>query len=783
MTWTVKWRISVLLLGIVCFLGRESLASVVSPERIDAAISGAKRYLYSRQQPEGYWELGDVRIGNDHDWKDMQGDTYGGYTALCTYALLASGESPNNPRIKLAVEFLKRADIVGTYAVAMRCQVWLLIPHNTDQMKLLIRKDADFLFRGLNFGMEGTKNRGLWDYLGRGDRVDHSVSQYGVLGLWACQQTGVIDVGTDRWKLLEEAWRRDQYPDGGWDYGSLSAAETPSMTAAGIATLFITQDYLHTEQGIACNGNIANTWIDRGIAWLDKHYTDAGPLNTYTMYGVERIGAASGLRFLAGRDWYNEFANELVQTQEKDGSWQTSTYAGAQPLDATAFALLFLSRGREPVLMNKLRYRTSTPVTTQPVEGNWNERPRDVANLAKFVGRQTERFFNWQIVTLEADPADLHEAPVLYLSGNEQIKFTDEEIRRVRQFVEQGGMILGNADCGQQLFSTGFQELGKSLFPYAFRQLASTHPIYTHQQFAASNWRSEPRLIGMSNGVRELMLLIPDADAARWWQLPREQGHEEMFELGADIFQYSNDRTLHRMGSSFWVRRDPRQKATRTISIGRLQLGTNWDPEPGGWQRLAAVLHNVARVDLKLSNVALAPGALVDISIVHLTGTSGFQLDDASREKLRTFVKDGGTLVLDAAGGSGEFADAAERELRLLFGDDAEKGLAQPLARTHPVFNLPGYKIEKFEYRPWTRLRTTGSLKEPRLRGIDLGNRTAVFYSREDLSAGLVGEPVDGIIGYSPETATEIMRNILLYAAPEQATPATRPSTIQAAPE
>ena len=90
------------------------------------------------------------------------------------------------------------------------------------------------------------------------------------------------------------------------------------------------------------------------------------------------------------------------------------------------------------------------------------------------------------------------------------------------------------------------------------------------------------------------------------------------------------------------------------------------------------------------------------------------------------------------------------------------------------MYNVPGHKITKFEYRPWTRLRTTGSLKEPRVRGIQIGNRTAVFYSREDLSAGLVGEPVDGIIGYAPETATEIMRNILLYAVPA---PEPNPST------
>ena len=46
-----------------------------------------------------------------------------------------------------------------------------------------------------------------------------------------------------------------------------------------------------------------------------------------------------------------------------------------------------------------------------------------------------------------------------------------------------------------------------------------------------------------------------------------------------------------------------------------------------------------------------------------------------------------------------------------------------------------------------------------------MGDRVAVFFSREDLSAGLVGNDVDGILGYTPDTATAIMRNVLLYAA------------------
>jgi hypothetical protein len=34
--------------------------------------------------------------------------------------------------------------------------------------------------------------------------------------------------------------------------------------------------------------------------------------------------------------------------------------------------------------------------------------------------------------------------------------------------------------------------------------------------------------------------------------------------------------------------------------------------------------------------------------------------------------------------------------------------------------------------------------------------------SREDISGGLVGQQTDGIMGYDPETATAIMRNVLI---------------------
>ena len=55
-----------------------------------------------------------------------------------------------------------------------------------------------------------------------------------------------------------------------------------------------------------------------------------------------------------------------------------------------------------------------------------------------------------------------------------------------------------------------------------------------------------------------------------------------------------------------------------------------------------------------------------------------------------------------------------------------------------------------------------GNLRSARIFGITENGRVAVYFSKEDLAAGLVGQPTDGILGYAPETATAIMRNMIL---------------------
>src|SRR3954468_4702660 len=301
-----RTRLILLSIALISSFMMAPARGAVAPEEVEKAIKKGRAYLLSKQQmseakppaapaPTGHWEPADKRdpkTTKDHSkWQQMQGPEWGGYTAIATYALLASSPDLRSdleePRIKAAVAFLKKADILGIYSVGLRAQVWQFLPDGIERRQMAAR-GAGILLHGLN-----TKGKpetfGLWDYddpTNNGVRIDHSVAQYGVLGLWAALQAGanIVDAETpSRWKLIETTWRNHQYASGGWSYkgdGKDSEQVTASMTAAGVATLFITQDFLLRDAGIGCKDNLTSRHIELGLKWMDEHFNEVGG-NTY----------------------------------------------------------------------------------------------------------------------------------------------------------------------------------------------------------------------------------------------------------------------------------------------------------------------------------------------------------------------------------------------------------------------------------------------------------------------------------------------------------------------
>ena len=198
---------------------------------------------------------------------------------------------------------------------------------------------------------------------------------------------------------------------------------------------------------------------------------------------MERIGVASGLKYFGTIDWYKDGSNYLVKQPEDHGAmgFQAKSVDPTCNCD-TAWGLLFLVRGRAPVVMNKLQYEINMH-GDKPRIANWNERPRDAANVAKWIGKQLEQpCLNWQIVNLKVPVDDLHDAPILYIAGNQPLDFTDDEINKLRQYVEDGGLIYANADCGSPVFTVSMKKVCHKLFPITnSRDLAAGQP-HLHQR-------------------------------------------------------------------------------------------------------------------------------------------------------------------------------------------------------------------------------------------------------------------------------------------------------------
>jgi hypothetical protein len=436
-----------------------------------------------------------------------------------------------------------------------------------------------------------------------------------------------------------------------------------------------------------------------------------------------------------------------------------------------SFAMLFLARGRAPVAINKLDYSADA---AKPAA--WNQRPRDVANAVRWIGRQLELDLNWQVVNLGVSAEELMDAPIVYLSGNQAVVLDDEQVNKLRDYVEMGGLILAHADCGNPAFTASIRSIAERIFPaYKFRELPADHALYRNL-FNAAKWKQKPQVQGLSNGARELILLVQTGDPARLWQTRAVKGKEEVWELAANIFRstFESRETLRFKGDTHLVHPDPDRPATRSLPLARLSYRGTWDPEPAGWRRLAAILHNEFSVDLTVDPVKLGAGKLASYKIAHLTGTGKLPLDTAAVDELRAFVKGGGRLVIDAAGGSADFAEAAEALLLRLYPDSKLKLLPPD----HPWYQFDRDAIP-IDYRAYARRTLLSGLKTGRLQAVEVDNRLAILFSREDLSVGLVGQDVDGVLGYAPETATRLMaRQILSVLPPAPPTTAnTPPST------
>ncbi len=164
------------------------------------------------------------------------------------------------------------------------------------------------------------------------------------------------------------------------------------------------------------------------MAWLGRHFSvrvnpgdDPRAFLLYYLYGLERTGRLTNQRFIGRHDWYREGADWLINLQEDiSGFWRGTGLGENDSHIGTSLALLFLAKGRRPIVTAKIRHG--------PQE-DWNHHRRDVANLVSYTEKRWQRDLTWQVIDVDAATSDdLIEAPVLYLNGEQAPELSDDDV-------------------------------------------------------------------------------------------------------------------------------------------------------------------------------------------------------------------------------------------------------------------------------------------------------------------------------------------------------------------
>jgi hypothetical protein len=726
-------------------------AAGVTQAEVERAIRDGVDFLRRTQQLDGSWP------------------GQAGVTELAVLALLTAGEPVDGPCVSSALAYTSRLgppELGGTYAVAL--QTMALAAANPAAYRLRIARNAEWLVEtqvaGANRIFRGRRiviADGSWSYgRGRAFSGDNSNTQYAALGLNAAAEAG-IGIPDEVWASARQYWVECQQADGGWNYQPRPGASTYTMTAAGVSSLVITglrqfqgHETLAGDRISHCGEGHADIPLRRGIDWLGSHFTvRTGGWNLYYLYGLERAGRLTGLRFFGKHDWYREGAEEIVRRQSPTGAWTE----GGGPQVGTSFALLFLAKGRAPVLINKLRHGAGH---------DWDNDPDDVRNLVSLVSRDWGKLFTWQVVDPDsATVEDLLQAPIIFFNGHQAPAFSDEAAGKLRAYVEQGGVIFAEACCGRAEFDRGFRTLMKIVFPepeFDLHELPEEHPIW------GTRWPLSPsihRLEAIEFGCRTAVVYSPGDLSCGWNQWENEPGNRLVIKsarVGQNVVDYLTGREppADKLAARSLAASAVETPKRGALQIAKLSHGVGWNIAPMAIPRLCSALRDRQGFDVVINHRELhaSDPNLIHFPLVYLHGRGELTFAPADLKALRRHLEPGGgTIFADAACGNPAF-------------DTAFRKFIAELLPKHPLVPIPpgdALYTPKLGYDLSDVKRTKeagGTVGLPTLEGVAIDGHWAVIYSKLDIGCALGTPQTIACKGYTHESALRIASNIVMYA-------------------
>jgi hypothetical protein len=748
-------------------------AAQLTDEQVTKAVDRGVAGLLKAQNDKGWWTEGGVWSRNHK---------YAGGAEVYAMLALAYADVPmSNPKMAKGFDALLEFKMGHTYVAAARIMVLSkLMPRLDrelkDRARAVMKDDVTFLLRT-------QLPNGAWSYPGydyftdakpdiRADSWDFSNTQMAVLGLSEAIRAG-IEIPREPIERVQKLYLDMQNDDGGWNYG-VRGEDGPSygsMTAAAVASLFITRDYLYPGLGCPCRSGASrgkaaavDEAIDRGLAWLGKNFkpsyydpTKKGEDWTlYWLYAAERTGLASGMKYFGSHDWYAEGGAYILKEQNtRTGVW------GGMHTYLDCYAICFLVKGRAPIVMNKLQFK-----------GPWNSHSRDLANLIRVLESHKEQPLQWQIVTLESPVAGWHDSPILYITAEGPLDFGADERKKLRTFTDEGGTILFEASCGNAAAKRSWEQTCREVWPeFELKIVDKDHPLWTADQRIVGRL---PSMFGMSDGLRTFMF-VSWQDISCAWNTLSVVRDETLFSLGGNLYAYATDRRPIR--SRLVARRDraadryadakPMLTKPAELTLTRLKHGGDWFVG-GNYSLVARTAGDLSAAVTGLKLSAAEPAAVANLktdraAVAWLTGRQNVTLADTDVTVLRAYLAGGGFLLAEASMGDPRYdtafrAVAGQLGLRLV-----AVGKDDPLF-TGKFDGGAGYAVDAARFTFALRAQRIGQ-PLPELYRLTLDGKLVGLYSPFDLAFCQTGMDAFDCRGYEPEDARAILANALIAVA------------------
>ena len=181
--------------------------------------------------------------------------------------------------------------------------------------------------------------------------------------------------------------------------------------------------------------------------------------------------------------------------------------------------------------------------------GDWYGDPSSIPNLLNFINENTSIAVNLEEVKIKLTDSDLYYYPFLYLTGHGNIRFSEDEVGILREYLKKGGFLHADDNYGMD---KSFRREMKRVFPEKeWVELSYNHEIF-HTFYEFPNGLPKihehdgkpAQALGLFEGERLIVFYTYESDLGDGWEdievhKDPQYIREEALKMGINIIWFA----------------------------------------------------------------------------------------------------------------------------------------------------------------------------------------------------------------------------------------------------